>query len=67
VKTIVFGVLYLIRSDNQEAVLPLAMITILVVSNISLSQLMDIHPMWMFYVMITVRLSVNVAKNENSS
>jgi O-antigen ligase len=66
-KTIVFGVLYLIRSDNQEAVLPLAMITILVVSNISLSQLMDIHPMWMFYVMITVCLSVNVAKNENSS
>ncbi|MGK7894861.1 MAG: O-antigen ligase family protein [Xenococcus sp. (in: cyanobacteria)] len=66
-KTIVFGVIYLIRSESQESVLPLAMMTILVVSNISLSQLMDIHPMWIYYSMITVRLSVDIAKNQNSS
>lgn len=66
-KTIVVGVIYLIRSESQEAVLPLAIMTILVVSNISLSQLMEIHPMWMFYIMITVRLSMNVGNNQNSS
>ena len=66
-KTIVFGVIYLIESENPEAVLPLAIMTILVISNISLSQLMDINPMWMYYVMITVSLSINVANNQNSS
>lgn len=63
IKNLVLGALYLIRNESLESALPLGIITILIVSNISLSQLMEIKPMWMYYVMISVRLSLDANKN----
>ncbi|MEM1169030.1 MAG: O-antigen ligase family protein [Cyanobacteria bacterium P01_H01_bin.35] len=63
IKNLVLGVLYLIRNESLESALPLGIMTILIVVNISLSQLMDVQTLWVYYVMISVRLSLDANKS----
>lgn len=58
---IYYGVLYLTRSKEPESVLPLLIFTWIVITNITEVSINTISTSWIFYVLMTARLSLDNA------
>ncbi|WP_193874772.1 O-antigen ligase [Coleofasciculus sp. LEGE 07081] len=62
--SIYYGVLYLTRSNEPEAVVPLVIFTWLVISNYTETGLASISSSWIFYVLMTTRLTLDTTENK---
>lgn len=63
---IYYGVLHLIRTKDSTAGLPLVIFTWLIITNYTETSLVAISSGWAFYVLMTARLTMDVAAEDTS-
>ncbi len=63
---IYYAVLHLTRNKNPESVLPLVIFTWIILSNITENGIERIAPSWMFYVLMTARLTLDRVESKFS-
>ncbi|MCL1467689.1 O-antigen ligase family protein [Argonema galeatum] len=66
VTSLAMAVIYLIRSKKPDSVLPLILITYMFMRNLSESAIIDLSYTWFYYVLSTVRLSLDIAQKNFS-
>jgi exopolysaccharide production protein ExoQ len=60
------GVRYLISESLNKSALPLMIMTFLIINNILESSITDLGNVWVYYVIVTVRLSLDTAESRSS-
>jgi hypothetical protein len=60
------GVRYLISESLNKSALPLMLMTFLIINNILESSITDLGNVWVYYVIVTVRLSLDTAESMSS-
>lgn len=59
-KNIAISVLFMIRGKDSDAIVPLLILTFIIMTNISQSDLVGIQHLWFYYVILTVRVTLDV-------
>lgn len=64
--SLAMAVTYLIRSKKPDSVLPLILLTYMFIRNLSESAMLDLNYTWFYYVIVTIRLSLDLAEKNFS-